>query len=128
MVLSRAGPHHHGMDTYTRKPRVGDRVRIKGFLGVFEVVEVAPRGSMVDVKHLDLHHPAYIEKEVLWHELIFLHGEQPAEVVAKPVSRPVLPAKKSRRIQVVPYQTEIPINRRQQGAPRLALDALPTGS
>jgi hypothetical protein len=72
-------------------PLVGDRVRIKGFLGVFEVVEVEMHGSMVDVKHLDdLPGPAYIEKEVLWHELVYLHAQQKTTLASLPAPWPLM--------------------------------------
>lgn len=84
------------MDTYASVPRVGDKVRIKGFLGVFEIVGVGLGGAVVDVKHLDLAGPAYIEREVLRHELEYLHAQQRASLVNMPArpaangSRPVI--------------------------------------
>jgi len=79
---------HRFMENHSRMPRVGDRVRIKGFLGVFEIVEVGLRGSMVDVKHLDSPGPAYIEREVLWHELEYPQAQQPAPVASSVAQRP----------------------------------------
>jgi hypothetical protein len=89
MALREWRLHYLSMETHARMPRVGDRVRIKGFLGVFEVVEVGPQGSMVDVKHLDLPGPAYIEKEVLWHELVYLHAQQKTTLASLPALWPV---------------------------------------
>ena len=76
MAQTAAGPHDPNMYTSLKKPRVGDRVRLTGFLGVFEVVRVRPDGSLVDLKHLDLHQTAYIEHEVSAHDLIYLRGPQ----------------------------------------------------
>ena len=53
-------------------PRIGDRVRIDGFLGVFEIVRIERNGLMVDVKHLGWPGSDYIEKEILTRELQYL--------------------------------------------------------
>ena len=60
------------MDTLTKTPCIGDRVRIMGFLGEFEIVQVRQDGLMTDLKHLGLPGDAYIETEVLSRELIYL--------------------------------------------------------
>jgi hypothetical protein len=39
---------------------------------------VGPDGSLVDLKHLDLHRPDYIEQEVSAHDLIYVRPPQPA--------------------------------------------------
>lgn len=62
------------MYTPLKKPCIGDRVRLAGFLGEFEIVRVIHNGSMVDLKHLDLHGPDYIEQEVSAHDLTYLSG------------------------------------------------------
>lgn len=62
------------MNTPSKKPCIGDRVRLAGFLGEFEVVRVIHNGSMVDLKHLDLHGPDYIEQEVSAYDLTYLSG------------------------------------------------------
>jgi hypothetical protein len=62
------------MYTPMKKPCIGDRVRLAGFLGEFEIVRVVHNGSMVDLKHLDLHGPDYIEQEVSAHDLTYLNG------------------------------------------------------
>jgi hypothetical protein len=81
----------HAVDMYTslKKPRVGDRVRLTGFLGVFEVVRVRPDGSLVDLKHLDLHQTDYIEQEVSAHDLIYVRGPEPANSVVRPAPQSV---------------------------------------
>ena len=52
-----------------RRPRVGDLVRIDGFLGDFEIVRVERNGLMVDLRHLGRPGSDYIEKEILTREL-----------------------------------------------------------
>jgi len=64
------------MDSMRARPRKGDRVQINGFLGLFEVVQVGMDGSTADLKHLDLSGPDYIEKEILYHELIYPNDPQ----------------------------------------------------
>lgn len=81
--------HHANMYTSLKKPRLGDRVRLTGFLGVFEVVRVRPDGSLVDLKHLDLHQTAYIEQEVSSHDLIYVRGPQPATPPSRTTAAPV---------------------------------------
>ena len=66
------------MYTVLKNPHVGDRVRLTGFLGVFEVIRVGPDGSLVDLKHLDLHRTDYIEREVSAHDLIYVRAPQAA--------------------------------------------------
>jgi hypothetical protein len=84
MALMVRGLHHADMYTSLKRPRVGDRVRLTGFLGVFEVVRVRPDGSLVDLKHLDLHQTDYIEQEVSAHDLIYVRGPEPASPVSRP--------------------------------------------
>jgi hypothetical protein len=55
-----------------RRPRLGDQVRIDGFLGVFEIVRVDRNGLMVDLKHVGRHGSDYIEKEILTRELTYV--------------------------------------------------------
>jgi hypothetical protein len=76
--------HDASMYTSLKRPRLGDRVRLTGFLGVFEVVRVRPDGSLVDLKHLDLHKTAYIEQEVSTHDLIYVRGPQSLDSAARP--------------------------------------------
>ena len=59
------------MNTSTRPPRIGDRVRISGFLGTFEIVQIRQEGLMTDLKHLGFPGPDYIEREILSRELIY---------------------------------------------------------
>jgi hypothetical protein len=77
MALRGFPPDHVPMDTLTKKPCIGDRVRIMGFLGEFEVVQIRQNGLMTDLKHLGLPGEAYIETEVLSKELIYLDRPQP---------------------------------------------------
>jgi hypothetical protein len=82
--------HHANMYTSLKKPRLGDRVRLTGFLGVFEVVRVRPDGSLVDLKHLDLHQTDYIEQEVSSHDLIYVRGPQPSPALGRPAPTPAV--------------------------------------
>lgn len=75
------------MDITRKKPCIGDRVKIAGFLGAFEVVQVRQNGLMTDLKHLGLPGPDYIEREVLAKELIYLNS--PAAPANPSTSRPV---------------------------------------
>jgi len=52
------------MYTSIKKPCLGDRVRRAGGLGVLEVVRVFQDGARVDLKHLDLCGPNFIEQDV----------------------------------------------------------------
>ena len=61
------------MSSKTKRPRVGDQVGIAGFLGRFEVVQVALDGAMTDLKHLGIAGPDYIERDILSQELIYLN-------------------------------------------------------
>ena len=61
-----------------RLPRIGDRVRIDGFLGTFEIVRVDRNGLMVDLKHLGRPGSDYIEKEILTRELNYVDSPRPA--------------------------------------------------
>ena len=72
MALWESRLHHGSMNTRRQPPRIGDRVRISGFLGSFEIVEIRQDGLMADLKHLDLPGPEYIEREILSKELIYL--------------------------------------------------------
>ncbi len=65
--------HDLKMDTSLKRPSIGDRVQLTGFLGVFEVVRLVQNGSMVDLKHLDKGGPDYIEQEMSSRELIYLN-------------------------------------------------------
>lgn len=65
-----------GMNTKTRRPRVGDLVGISGFLGRFEVIQVGLDGAMTDLKHLGSPGPDYIERDILSHELIYLNAQK----------------------------------------------------
>jgi hypothetical protein len=67
------------MNTRRQTPRVGDRVRISGFIGAFEIVEIRQDGLMTDLKHLDLPGPEYIEREILSKELIYLGNSDPSD-------------------------------------------------
>ncbi|MGA2218830.1 MAG: hypothetical protein ABSG51_12130 [Terracidiphilus sp.] len=60
-----------------KTPRIGDRVKVVGFLGTFEVIHVQPDGSMTDLKHLDTPGPDYIEREIFTRELIYLNSPEP---------------------------------------------------
>ncbi|MGA2651297.1 MAG: hypothetical protein ABSF28_12270 [Terracidiphilus sp.] len=64
-------PHPLNMDRNRRRPRIGDRVRISGFLGQFEIVQIRQEGLMTDLKHLGFSGPDYIEREILSRELIY---------------------------------------------------------
>ena len=55
-----------------RMPRIGDRVKIDGFLGEFEIVQIERNGLMVDLKHLGRPGSDYIEKEILTRELTYV--------------------------------------------------------
>lgn len=60
------------MDTVReRAPRLGDRVRINGFVGLFEIILLRENG-MCDLKHLDSAGSDYIETELLSKELIYI--------------------------------------------------------
>jgi hypothetical protein len=61
------------MSSKTKTPGVGDHVGIAGFLGRFEVVQVALEGAMTDLKHLGISGPDYIERDILSQELIYLN-------------------------------------------------------
>lgn len=69
-----------------KKPSIGDRVRLAGFLGEFEVVRVIHNGSMVDLKHLDLHGPDYIEQEVSAHDLTYLPNSHAQDGARRPIA------------------------------------------
>lgn len=64
-------PHPLNMDRHNRPPRIGDRVRISGFLGTYEIVQIRQEGLMTDLKHLGFSGPDYIEREILSRELIY---------------------------------------------------------
>ena len=67
-----------------KNPQIGDRVRLTGFLGVFEVVRIFQNGTMVDLKHLDLYGPDYIEREVSTHDLTYLCSSRPPSFPSRP--------------------------------------------
>jgi hypothetical protein len=71
MVSGAIMPHYLTMDRNNRHPRIGDRVRISGFLGKFEIVQIRQDGLMTDLKHLGFSGPDYIEREILSKELIY---------------------------------------------------------
>lgn len=75
--------HDSKMDTLLRRPSIGDRVRLTGFLGVFEVVRIVQDGSLVDLKHLDFTGPDYIEQEVCSQDLIYLSAQQLAFLASR---------------------------------------------
>lgn len=77
MALPESRPEDVAMDSIMKRPCIGDRVRINGFLGVFEIVQIRQEGLMVDLKHLCVPGPDYIEREVLSKELIYLKPPQP---------------------------------------------------
>ena len=60
-----------------RIPRIGDRVRIEGFLGEFEIVRIERNGLMVDLKHLGRPGSDYIEKDILTRDLRYLDTAEP---------------------------------------------------
>jgi hypothetical protein len=70
-------PDDRYMDRVMKTPRIGDRVKVVGFLGTFEVIHVQPDGSMTDLKHLDTPGPDYIEREIFTRELIYLNSPEP---------------------------------------------------
>jgi hypothetical protein len=71
------------MYTPLKKPCIGDRVRLAGFLGEFEIVRVVHNGSMVDLKHLDLHGSDYIEQEVSAYDLTYVTGSHASSVAQR---------------------------------------------
>ena len=71
MAETRAQPHPLYIDRNNRPPRIGDRVRISGFLGTFEIVQIRQEGLMTDLKHIGYPEPDYIEREILSKELIY---------------------------------------------------------
>ena len=71
MVHGQDSLHSLIMDRNTRPPRIGDRVRISGFLGLFEIVQIRQECLMTDLKHLGFPGPDYIEREILSKELIY---------------------------------------------------------
>ena len=70
-----------------RRPRIGDQVRIDGFLGIFEIVRVDRNGLMVDLKHLGRPGSDYIEKEILTRELNYVDLPRPAVPIDGAASR-----------------------------------------
>jgi hypothetical protein len=86
MVCKLLKAHDFSMYTPMKKPCIGDRVRLAGFLGEFEIVRVIHNGSMVDLKHLDLHGPDYIEQEVSAHDLTYLSGAHASASGQRPAS------------------------------------------
>lgn len=81
IAISPIRPDDRSMNTL-RKPRIGDHVRIDGFLGVFEIVRIERNGMMVDLKHLGMPGPDYIEKEILTRELMYLDSPRPVSPAA----------------------------------------------
>jgi len=71
MAWGHIWPHYLNMNRSNRPPRIGDRVRISGFLGMFEIVQIRQEGLMTDLKHLGFSGPDYIEREILSKELIY---------------------------------------------------------
>jgi hypothetical protein len=59
------------MGEIRRKPGIGDQVQITGFLGEFEAVQIRQHGLAVDLKHLGLPKPDYIERDIPTSELIY---------------------------------------------------------
>jgi hypothetical protein len=77
------------MYTSMKNPKIGDRVRLTGFLGVFEVVRIFHHGTMVDLKHLDLYGPDYVEREVSTHDLTYLSSSRPPVILGMQAPQPV---------------------------------------
>lgn len=76
MAIRGESLHDLTMDNVRRMPCIGDRVRIAGFLGRFEIIRIGVDGTC-DLKHLDSPGPDYIEKQVLPRELVYLNPSQP---------------------------------------------------
>jgi hypothetical protein len=66
------------MISMRKVPRIGDRVRIVGFVGDFQVVKVWQNGIMADLRHLGSAGPDYIEKEILSRDLIYPDPPRPS--------------------------------------------------
>jgi hypothetical protein len=64
------------MHSINRNHCIGDQVRITGFLGRFDVIELGLNGSMVHIKHLGLPGPDYFERYILAHELNYLNVQK----------------------------------------------------
>jgi hypothetical protein len=105
--------HDFNMDTLLRRPNIGDRVRLTGFLGVFEVVRIVQDASLVDLKHLDFTGPDYIEQEVCTQDLIYLNAQQLAILASRTAPQP---SGDSRRASAsgVPRESTSQTNRRRQ--------------
>jgi hypothetical protein len=105
--------HHPSMYTSMKNPKIGDRVRLTGFLGVFEVVRIFQHGTMVDLKHLDLYGPDYIEREVSTHDLTYLCSSRPPVILNRTDSQPADYANSEsaqgdrRRLVSQPLQSEL---------------------
>jgi hypothetical protein len=92
------------MDIIKRKPRIGDRVRVIGFLGEFQITGVQEAGVTVDLKHLGTPGPDYIETEVLVRELIFLDPPRTGSTAKIPTPGSV-PATQHSSAQQRPHRT-----------------------
>jgi hypothetical protein len=57
-----------------RRPYKGDRVRIIGQTGLFQVVNVTKDGLFADLRRLQMPGPDYIEKEIPRVDLIYVNA------------------------------------------------------
>jgi hypothetical protein len=64
------------MSAPLRKPRIGDRVRVPGNAGTFEVIRVTESGTFADLKLFDSSNPRseHIESNVPMGALLYLHS------------------------------------------------------
>jgi len=103
MALWISQTDHFSMYTSTKKPSVGDRVRRTGSHGVSQVIRVLSDGAFVDLKHLDLCGPNFIEMKVPASELTFLSASRPTvfpfvpEAIPGEAALPASPARVPRR-------------------------------
>lgn len=105
--------HDFNMDTLLRRPSIGDRVRLTGFLGVFEVVRIVQDGSLVDLKHLDFTGPDYIEQEVCSQDLIYLSAQQLTILASRTALQPSDASRRASAPGVPRESTSQAIRRRQ---------------
>jgi hypothetical protein len=75
-----------------RRPYKGDRVRILGQTGVFQVVNVSKDGLFADLRRLQVSGPDYFEKEIPRVVLIYVNAPrlqpQPAAARGNVISVP----------------------------------------
>ena len=62
------------MSHVMRRPYKGDRVRIIGQTGVFQVVNVSKDGLFADLRRLEMPGPDYIEKEIPRVDLVYVNA------------------------------------------------------